>query len=289
MLSAYCNAALVGISTSSFDPDAQQALVYIDPSNGLFLKSIPLQLDSVVPNSMIASSPAHVAFCTISAPTANITSYCVVELNTSDATVSNQWCSAALVLDNVAFDGARLLVTGYDLSIRQHFIFEANSTGLIRLFAVPSTIKIQVALSAFMVAENRWYCLNSDEATGANHLIYIDMSTRTMHDANIYIDTVILMAIDSRARRLLVWTASNSTGSASLLDTSLTPPHTLLSFPNLSADGGQTLMTSDGVLRSRLLDINTDQPYWFNYNQLAPPSAPTPVPLYPWLLAFVEL
>ncbi len=76
------------------------------------------------------------------------------------------------------------------------------------------------------------------------------------------------------------------------MDVSTSTAKPLLSYPSLTADGGQAYVLADGTMRVRLLDGQSSNPYWLVINlrrSLMPAPTPLPLPMYPWLLSFVEL
>jgi hypothetical protein len=156
-------ATLLGATTSSFGPDATQALTTLDPLTGALLQAIallPTFTDSIVPNAMAVVSPTRVAVCTISPPNATTTTYCAVmlDVNSSVATMVGQWCSTAIVLDNVGFNGTDILVTGFDMAAKTHRVYVAHASGvLVDLFVIPQSVKVQVALSVLMPHTQKWF------------------------------------------------------------------------------------------------------------------------------------
>ena len=249
-------------------------------------------VDSIVPLTLVAvGSRPFVAACTISPPNVTSVTYCIVELSAADASLHRKWCSTDIVLDNVAFDGARLLATGYVLADRRHAVFEANATGLIPVAHVPRNVSISVAASALSPVSRRWYLLNNTSPT-ENSLLFVDLSDWTVHRVDERVDFIVSLLLNPAQLRgpdgVLAWTIAADGSSTSLVALALaSPPRVLAVYANQSADGGQAVgVAADGTVRARLLDATSSAPSWTIVDPAhAGPGPLLPLPLYPWVLS----
>jgi len=183
--------------------------------------------------------------------------------------------SSVIVISNLAVDDktGQVFFNGFNQTNQENYVYELHlASGSMTIVArVPGIV--QVCINAYSSKTQTFYLTAlSDDGTG-NKIVTVHTPTGKVTEVLFPPAAIEILMVDPSTATLLASNA-NSEYAALLPDLYATTGKTSPVFTaslDLSANGGSSMVASDGLVYSMLLDYTHDnQPYWVVYNPKHP-------------------